>query len=214
MNVHEKTRSLKIIAEIASSKFSARFSALSRAYPPPSLAPPHADAWPCGRIPAPSTSKRRLRGLLDQRIAVSPPPGNQAASSPCTRRRYARRRTYPGRKRLRRQSHFHGKPLPVSHPTPSARSFAEAGIPAGSFPDNGARADAVAPVSQQRGMESGIHSETGPARRQRRPETSHFCATAGGKEGRREVRGCAKTVPAAPWRRFSRQASWPSESIP
>jgi hypothetical protein len=110
--------------------------------------------------------------------------------------------------------HLHGKPLPVSHPAPSARSFAEAGLPAGGFPDNGTRADAVAPVSQQRGRESGIHSETGPARRQRRPETSHFCATAGGKEGRREVRGCAKTVPAAPWRRFLRQASWPSESIP
>jgi hypothetical protein len=47
--------------------------------------------------------------------------------------------------------HFHGKPLPVSHPAPSARNFAEAGLPAGSFIDNGARVDAAAPTSQQRG---------------------------------------------------------------
>jgi hypothetical protein len=35
---------------------------------------------------------------------------------------------------------FHGKPLPVSHPAPSASRNAEAGIPAGGYFDNGARA--------------------------------------------------------------------------
>jgi hypothetical protein len=56
--------------------------------------------------------------------------------------------------------------LPVSHPAPSARNFAEAGIPAGSVIDNGARADAAAPTSQQRGG-SECHPKTGPLRHRR-----------------------------------------------
>jgi hypothetical protein len=165
------------------------------------------------------------RGLAGASLRPQPPKGGFAAfwtsASPYRRRQETRPIRLPVRAvatlgaKLTREgsacganSHFHGKPLPVSHPAPSARNFAEAGIPAGSFIDNGARADAVAPVGQQRGRErKSLGNRAGKA--SERPEKSHFRATI-----EKKGRGCAKTVPTAPWRRFSQQASRPSESIP
>jgi hypothetical protein len=124
-NAREKARTLIIFADLASPKFGAKISALSRACPPPSLAPPHAIAWPCGRNPC--ALERRLRG-----------PWTSAVPNTNFRRIHTFRNAKEaptGAKPI-----FHGEPLPAPHPAPSARIHAEAGLPAGGYFDNGARA--------------------------------------------------------------------------